>query len=38
MGKEEEVDRRRGGETILKCGHGWTLPAQLGQPNTGRDG
>ena len=29
MEKEEEVDRRRGGKTILKIGQGWTLPAQL---------
>ena len=29
MEKEEEIDRRRGGKTILKIGQGWTLPAQL---------
>ena len=32
-----EVDRRRGGNTILKSGQGWTLPAQLGQLKTGQD-
>ena len=36
--KEEEVDRRRGGKTILKGGHGWTLQAQLGPLKTGQDG
>ena len=34
MEKEEEVDRRRDGKTILKSGQGWTLPAQLGQLKT----
>ena len=38
MEKEEEVDRRRGGKTILESGQGWTLPAQLGQMKTGPDG
>ena len=36
--KEEEVDRRRGGRTILKSGQGWTLPVQLVQLKTGQDG
>ena len=30
MEKEEEVDRRNGGKTILESGQGWTVPAQLG--------
>ena len=30
MEKQEEVDRRRGGKTILTSGQGLTLPAQLG--------
>ena len=30
--------RKRGGKTILKSGHEWTLPAQLGQLKTGQDG
>ena len=29
MQKEEEVDRRRDGKTIINSGQGWTLPAQL---------
>ena len=37
-GKEKETDRRRGGKTISKRGHEWTLPAQLGQLKTGQDG
>ena len=28
--KKNEADRRRGGKTITKDGHEWTLPAQLG--------
>ena len=35
MEKGEEVNRRRGGKTILKSGQGWSLPAQLGQLKTG---
>ena len=35
---EKEVDRRRGGKKISKSGQGWTLPAQLGQLKTGKDG
>ncbi|MEW8547783.1 MAG: hypothetical protein AB2693_30110 [Candidatus Thiodiazotropha sp.] len=31
---EEEVDRRRGGKTILKSGQGWTLLAQQEQLRT----
>ena len=31
MEKEEEIDRRRGGKTILKSVHGQTLPALPGQ-------
>ena len=31
QGKEEKVDRRRGGKIILKGGQGWTLLAQQGQ-------
>ena len=38
MGKEEEVDRRRGGKIISKSGQGWILSAQLGQLKTGQDG
>ena len=38
MEKEEEVDRRRDGRTILKSGQGWTWPAQLGQLKRGQDG
>ena len=34
----EEVDRRRGGKTILKIGQEWTLPAQLGQLKTRQGG
>ena len=30
MEREEAVDRRRSGKTILKSGQGWTLPAQQG--------
>ena len=37
MKNEDEVDRRRGGKTISKSGQGWTLPAQLGQLETGQD-
>ena len=36
--KENEADRRRGGKTISKSGQEWTLPAQLGQLETGQDG
>ena len=36
--REKEADRRRGGKTISKSGHGWTLPALLGQLKTGQDG
>ena len=35
---EQNVDRRRGGKTILKNGQGWTLPAQPEQLKTGQDG
>ena len=38
MEKEEEVDRRRGGNTVQKNGQGSTLQAQLGQMETGQDG
>ena len=38
MEKEEKTDRRRGGKTMLKGGQEWTLSAQLGQLNTGRNG
>ena len=34
--KEEEVDRRRGGKTILKSGQEWTFPAQQGRLKTGQ--
>ena len=34
MKREEEVDRRRGGSTILKSGQELTLPAQVGQLKT----
>ena len=33
--REEEVDRERGRKTIIKSEQEWTLPAQLGQLNTG---
>ena len=33
---EEEVDRGRGGNTILKSEKEWILPAQLRQPKTGQ--
>ena len=33
--KEEEVDRRKDGKTILRNGQGWTLLAQLGQLKKG---
>ena len=33
-----QADRRRGGKTISKSGQEWTLPAQLGQLETGQDG
>ena len=36
--REEEIDRRRGGKTVLKSGQEWTLPAQLGQLKTGQSG
>ena len=35
--KKKEADRRRGGKTISKSGHEWTLPVQLGQLKTGQD-
>ena len=38
MEKEEEVDRRRDGNTISKSGQGGTLPAQFGQLKTGQGG
>ena len=37
-GKKEEVDRRRGRQTILKIGQEWTLPVQLGQLKTRQGG
>ena len=37
MEKEEELDRRRGGKTMLKSGQGLTLTAQLEQLKTGQD-
>ena len=36
-GHGEEVDERRGGNAVLKNGQG-TLPAQLGQLKTGKNG
>ena len=36
--KEETVDRRRGGKTILRSGQGCTLLAKLGQLKTGFGG
>ena len=36
--KEENVNRRRGGKTILRSGQGWTLLVQLGQLKTGLGG
>ena len=33
---KEEVDRGRGGNTILKSEKEWILPAQLRQPKTGQ--
>ena len=38
MEKEEELDRRRGGKPLLKCGQEWTLVAQQGQLKPGLDG
>ena len=32
--KKEKVDKGRVGMTILKYGHGWTLPAQVEQLET----
>ena len=37
-GKKEYVDRRKGGNPILKCGQEYTFPAQLGQLKTGKGG
>ena len=34
MEKEEKVDRRRGGEAVLRNGQGWTLLSQQGQLKT----
>ena len=34
-GKEEKVDRRKGGKTILKSRRNGLLPAQLGQLKAG---
>ena len=36
--KKEELDRSKGGETILESGREWTLPAQLGQLKGGQGG
>ena len=36
--KEEKADRERSGKTISKNEQEWTLPAQLGQLETGQDG
>ena len=36
--KEENVDRRGGGKTLLKSGQELILPAQLGQLKTGQVG
>ena len=36
--KEENVDRRRVGKTVLRSGQGLTLLARLGQLNTGLGG
>ena len=38
QGKEEKVDRRRGGKIILKGGQRRTLLAQQGQLKTGLGG
>ena len=38
MEKKEEVDKRRGGKTLLESGQGWTLSAQLEQQKIGQDG
>ena len=38
MEKEEEVERRRNGKTILKTGYGWTLSAPQGQLKTEQSG
>ena len=35
---EKDLDRRRGGKTILKSGQEWTSSAQLGQLKTEQDG
>ena len=36
--KTAEVARRRGEQTILRSGQGWTVLAQLGQLKTGLGG
>ena len=36
--KEENVDKRRSGKTILRIGQGCSLQAQLGQLNIGLGG
>ena len=36
--REENIDRRRGGKTIIMRGQGWILLAQLGQLKTGAGG
>ena len=36
--KQREADGRRGGKTISKSGHKWTLPVQLGQLKKGQNG
>ena len=35
--EKEEVDKRRGGKTMLKSGQEWTLAAQLGQLKIGQE-
>ena len=37
-GKRKKGRQKRGGKTISKSGQEWTLPAQLGQLETGQDG
>ena len=37
-GQGERSRQKNDGKTILKSGHEWTSPSQLGQLKTGQDG